>query len=168
MQSNRIKLINCNEQILNNILSGDEAIAKALGLNVPKKWTEFGEVIFQFALDEIKVDPASKKWWAYLPVLIKTNTLIGSCGYKGKPDENGYVEIGYEVAEDYRNRGYATEITKTLINIALTHPEVKGVLAHTLANENPSTCVLKKCNFKKTDELEDEEDGKIWRWELMK
>ena len=51
------------------------------------------------------------EWWAYLPVLKKTKTLLGSCGYKGDP-KNGMVEIGYEVAEAYRGWGLATEMAK--------------------------------------------------------
>lgn len=59
-----------------------------------------------------------KKWYCYLPIEIKSNTLIGSCGYKGGPSENGIVEIGYEVAEKFRNKGYATEIAGILTKIA--------------------------------------------------
>ena len=41
-----------------------------------------------------------------LPIEIETNTLIGSCGFKGEPI-NGKVEIGYEVTELFRNKGYS-------------------------------------------------------------
>jgi [ribosomal protein S5]-alanine N-acetyltransferase len=43
---------------------------------------------------------------------------------------------------------------------------VSMVIAHTLANDNPSTGVLRRLGFTKTRELVDPEDGPIWRWEL--
>jgi ribosomal-protein-alanine N-acetyltransferase len=43
---------------------------------------------------------------------------------------------------------------------------VSTVIAHTLANENPSTGVLRRLGFTKTHDLVDPEDGPIWRWEL--
>ena len=39
------------------------------------------------------------------------------------------------------------------------------VLAHTLAQANPSTGVLQALGFTRTAEI-DSEDGLIWRWEL--
>ena len=40
-------------------------------------------------------------------------TLIGSCGFKGKLVD-GKVEVGYEITEVYRSNGYATEILNLL------------------------------------------------------
>ena len=168
MSSNRIKLINCDEKILELILEGNEILSRELNLNIPNKWTEFGESVFKYSLDKIRDKPESKKWWAYLPVNIQTNTLIGSCGYKGEPNEKGIVEIGYEVAAEFRNQGFATEIAKLLIDQAFKNIEVNSVQAHTLADENASVKVLKKCKFEFIEELEDDEDGVIWKWELKK
>jgi hypothetical protein len=43
---------------------------------------------------------------------------------------------------------------------------VSVVCAHTLAKENASTKVLTRCGFRKTAELDDPDEGPIWRWEL--
>ena len=165
MAQNHVKLINCNEEILNAILRGDGELAAILNIRVPEKWSEFGEVIFNYSLEAISKNPKSQKWLAYLPVDTEINTLIGSCGFKGEPDNNGYVEIGYEVAQRFRNKGYATEITRLLSEIAFKDPEVKKVIAHTLAEVNASVKVLKKNGFTYIEELHDDEDGLIWRWE---
>ncbi len=95
----------------------------------------------------------------------QTKTLLGSCGYKGEPDENGMVEIGYEVAKDFRNQGYATEMAQLLLENAFQDANVKIVEAHTLAQKNASVRVLEKCKFKFVEEYFDEEDGLIWKWE---
>ncbi len=94
--------------------------------------------------------------------------MLRSCGYKGEPDENGMVEIGYEVAKDYRNRSYATEITNLLINNAFQDKMAKTIQAHTLAERNASVRVLEKCNFQFVEAYNDEDDGLIWKWILEK
>jgi ribosomal-protein-alanine N-acetyltransferase len=168
MNTSRVKLINCDQSIFEHILEGDEKLSDFLKINIAKKWSEFGASIFEYVLTKIKENPDSQKWWTYLPILIDTNMLIGSCGYKGEPDDDGMVELGYEVAEAYRNQGYATEITGLLVEQAFNEKGVTKILAHTLAEENASVNVLRKCNFKWVAEIADDEEGKIWRWELFK
>jgi len=165
MKSDRIKLINCSQEILEAILDGDDSLAKLLDIRVPANWSEFGQPAFAYSLDKIKENPEGQKWWTYLPIHAFKKVLIGSCGFKGAPDKDGMVELGYEVIESYRNQGYAREITNMLVKTAFGDDEVKKVWAPPAAKENPSASVLAKCNFTKIDEIEDEEDGMIWRWE---
>jgi RimJ/RimL family protein N-acetyltransferase len=167
IETSRLTLICCNKEILEALFKGEETLAAFLQINIPTKWTEFGEPAFRFTYDKITVADAGIEWWSYLPVLKKTKTLLGSCGYKGYP-KNGMVEIGYEVAEAYRGWGLATEMAKALIQNAFKSDEVQYVQAHTLAVENESCSVLKKCGMMKMEELDDPEDGKIWRWEIRK
>ncbi len=168
MKSNRLKLINCDRAILEKALEGDEVLATFLNINIPEKWSVFGSSIFEYVLKEIKENPDTQQWMTYFPILKDSNTLIGTCGYKGIPNEEGMVEIGYEVAETYRNQGYATEMAQLLIEQAFEQATVKKVQAHTLAEENASVSVLKKCSFIFIEALEDPEDGSIWKWELVK
>jgi ribosomal-protein-alanine N-acetyltransferase len=39
------------------------------------------------------------------------------------------------------------------------------VTAHTLAEDNPSTAVLRKSGFVRTATIDDPDAGAIWRWE---
>jgi ribosomal-protein-alanine N-acetyltransferase len=165
IETPRLLLICCNKEILEALFRGDDALAAFLGINTPAKWTEFGEPAFKFTYDKILRGEGSIEWWSYLPLLQKTKTLLGSCGFKGDPKE-GMVEIGYEVAEGYRGLGLATEMAKALIQKAFESPGVNCVQAHTLAEENESGTVLKKCGMIKMEEREDPEDGKVWRWEI--
>lgn len=167
IETPRLKLVCCNKEVLEAIFEGDSSLAKFLDVNILTKWTEFGEPAFKFTYEKILHGPGNIKWWSYLPVLKKTKTLLGSCGYKGDP-KNGMVEIGYEVAEAYRGMGLATEMAKALIKQAFESGEVDRVQAHTLAQVNESGSVLIKCGMQKIEELEDPDDGKIWRWEIKK
>lgn len=166
MNVHQIQLVNCNPTIICWILKSDDILANNLKVSVPNNWTEFGEDIFKFFLDTIREHPDSQKWLSYLPIDIKTNTLIGSCGFKGSP-ENGIVEIGYEVCKTFRNQGYATEIAKQLIDIAFKDENVTTIMAHTIAKNNASTSVLKKCGFKFVKKTFDEEDGNVYQWQLI-
>ena len=161
----RLKLINCNLEILQAVLAGDEALAQTLQAKVPANWSEFGAPAFQYALEQVQPHPETAGWWTYLPVLESENTVVGSGGYKGPPDTNGWVEIGYEISQPFRGRGLATEMSQQLVEQAFRDPGVKGVCAHTLAEMNASCRVLEKSGFKMVNEIEDEEEGKIWRWE---
>ncbi len=167
IETHRLRLICCTKEILEALFKGDEALAELLQINIPVKWTEFGEPAFRVTYNNIIKGTGHNQWQAYLPVLKKTGTLLGSCGFKGDP-KDGMVEIGYEVAEACRGFGLATEMARALIKRAFESNEVEYVQAHTLAVKNESGSVLKKCGMQKKEEIEDPEDGRIWRWEIRK
>ena len=162
----RMLLIPATREILLAAIEGDEALGHVLGVQVQNGWTEFGRAPFEYVLRNLTQQVNQEGWVNYFPILRSGNLLIGSGGYKGRPGDDGWVEIGYEIAPAFRNQGLATEMTMALIDRALTRIEVQGICAHTLAEANASAAVLQKCGFIKTAEINDEEDGLIWRWEL--
>lgn len=93
------------------------------------------------------------------------DSVVGQCGYKGPPSEDGMVEIAYYVEESLRGQGYATEAAEALTAYAFAHDDVRLVRAHTLPQSNASTRVLTKAGFQKVGEVIDPEDGPVWRWE---
>ena len=163
----RMLLVPANVFLLQAAIESDGALGAALGVNMIEGWTEFGRDPFVYALTMMEEDHRSAGWVNYFPVLRRDQTLVGNGGFKGRPNAEGWVEIGYEIAPAYRNQGLATEFAMALIDIALTSSEVKGICAHTLAEENASCAVLRKCGFEKTAEIEDPDDGLIWRWEWV-
>ena len=165
ISTERLVLVNASNRILENILAN--TLAEYLDVMIPDPWSEFGDAPFKYALEKIKANPVSEIWWSWLPVLKSENKLIGNAGYKGPP-EDGMVEIGYEVARDYRHQGYATEIANVLVENAFTHADVHTIIAHTLPEENASVRVLRKCGFTFVTEVIDPEDGLIWKWQLRK
>ncbi len=156
------------EELLTCAIAGDDRLSAQLGFQVAGNWTEFGIGPLEYALHRITEHPKEKGWWTYFPVHKADRLLIGSCGYKGPVTEEGIVEIGYEITPGYRNKGLAIEIANGLIKHAFSFPEVELVQAHTLAEENASVHILKKCDFVKTAEINDPEDGLIWKWQLPK
>ena len=167
IETENLTLIPANIYLLQKALAGDKELAAALHVTIDEHWTEFGSFALQYVLDKLVVNPDEDLWWTYFPVYKKENKLIGSGGYKGKP-EDGAVEIGYEIAPAYRNKGLATEMVKGLIENAFKNKNVTTVFAHTLGHETPSTKVLTKCGFEKVEDLNDTDNGLIWKWAFKK
>jgi RimJ/RimL family protein N-acetyltransferase len=94
-----------------------------------------------------------------------TDQIIGSAGFKGAADAEGMVEIGYGIVPRFQGQGFASEAAAALIEYARNDPDVRTIRAHTAPESNASTRVLAKCGFVKTAEVDDPEDGPVWRWE---
>lgn len=168
IETRNLTLIPCDTEMLKSAIEGNETLANKIKVTVHDNWTEFGIGPLQYSLDKLTENEEEKNWWTYFPIYNLDNKLIGSGGYKGKPSNDGKVELGYEIAPNYRNRGLATEMTMGLIENAFSDKRVKSIIAHTLGHENPSTKVLQKCGFVKVEEIIDPDDGYIWKWELKK
>ncbi len=167
IETSNLKLIPCDPEILKSAIEGNETLSIKINARVQDGWTEFGVGALQYSHDKLAENEEEAGWWTYFPIHKQDNQLIGSGGYKGKPLD-GTVEFGYEIAPAYRNRGLATEMAMGLIENAFKDERVKTIIAHTLGQENPSTRVLQKCGFEKTEDLHDPEVGVIWKWALGK
>jgi len=168
IETQRLTLISATPTLLKAAIKGDEVLAEVLDVEVVKNWTVFGVPALNYTLIKINSDPKALGWWAYFPILKTENKLIGSGGFKGPPEENGIVEIGYEINEHFRNQGLATEFAKGLINHAFSIAQVQQVIAHTLAHNNASTKVLRNAGMQKIAELFDGEDGQVWKWSITR
>ena len=164
LHSDRLRLINADASVLQKILEGDLALGHYLKAKVLSGWSEFGDRVFSYALDQLEDQPQHARWWTYLPIHKSSNELIGSCGFKGPPDESGRVELGYEIRANYRNQGLATELAGALLDFAFEQSEVQYVQAHTQGDSNASCRVLLKNGFVKDRPMMDVEAGSIWRW----
>jgi ribosomal-protein-alanine N-acetyltransferase len=79
----------------------------------------------------------------------------------GKPPENAQpIELGYGVLPDHRNRGYATEATRALVEWALSQPSVERVIAKCDPSNSPSVRVLEKIGMTRRGE-----EGGMLLWE---
>ena len=168
IETENLILIPGNINLLTSAIQGNDFLSKALGYAVCSDWTEFGVAPLAYTLKILTQSEDENGWWTYFPIHTVDQKLIGSCGYKGKPSLDGMVEIGYEVCPEYRQKGYGTEIANGLLAHAFKDEHIKIVVAHTLPMENASTNILRKLSFNKVSEIEDPEDGLIWRWEIKK
>ena len=96
----------------------------------------------------------------------KSGDVVGSCGFKGQPDDAGEVELAYLIDPGHRGEGFAKEAAAALVEFAYKSG-AKRVCAHTLPVLGPSASVLTACGFQKVGEVIDPEDGPVWRWEHL-
>ena len=90
--------------------------------------------------------------------------FVGSAAFKGKP-KNGKVEIAYGTFTPFQRQGIGAHICRQLVQLALkTDPHVR-ITARTLPEENFSTKILRKNDFKCLGAVMDEDDGEVWEWE---
>ncbi|MBX9615167.1 MAG: GNAT family N-acetyltransferase [Caulobacteraceae bacterium] len=74
-----------------------------------------------------------------------TEELIGVAGLDRMPD--GDVELGYWIAKEHWNRGYASEAGRTMIGIARTELKLPRLVAGYFVDNPASGHVLKKLGF---------------------
>ena len=162
-----IETVPCSVEHLEKLIEGADAFGEAYGIQVADGYlpTEF-KAVLQHSLNEMQTARIWHPWLCYLFLLRSEQVLVGFGGFKSVPDDNRTVEIGYSVAPTYQNRGVATSAVRQLVEIAIASNAVNCVCAHTLAELNPSTSVLKKCGMTKVSESIDPEDGEVWKWEI--
>ena len=91
--------------------------------------------------------PGQWDWYAIWMMEKRDGTHIGDLCFKGLR-EDGAVEIGYGILEEYQGQGYATEAVRAACRWALGHAEVKTLEAETEAGNLASQRVLEKCGFR--------------------
>ncbi|MDX1443646.1 MAG: GNAT family protein [Gammaproteobacteria bacterium] len=162
----KLSVIPATAQDLAELHDDVAAFERRHGLVVVDGYTEFPDAL-QNAREMLEAGTVDAEWWTHL-FIDENNRLIGLGGYAGNPNDAGVIEIGYGVAPKVRGQGYATNSVKLLVSKAFSNPAVKEIIAHTLAEEDPSTRVLEKNGFTKVEDLEDPQEGPIWRWSLKK
>jgi len=108
---------------------------------------------------QINVDQSLNRWFVRWIVLRESGEIVGSTSFHGAPDENGMIEIGLGIHEDFRNRGIAREALQGMWRWVLTNPNVK-VLRYTVSITNePSIRIIEYFGFERKGQQQDEIDG---------
>jgi [ribosomal protein S5]-alanine N-acetyltransferase len=141
--------------------SGGEALATHLGVGSPSSWPPAHNdadtrVWMRSLIEDFPSETGFAGWY-----IIAGDRLVGNCGFKGPPDDQGHVEIGYAVLAADQRRGIATKAARLLIEQAFADTRVTAVLAETLADNPRSQAVLRKCGFVATGERDDPDDGPV-------
>ena len=147
LQTERLKIVPCTDELLSTISTEEY---------------EIGPHITMF-LEKLREDSTQLGWGVWLVINKENNTIIGDIGFKGKPNSENTVEVGYGIIPSAQNNGYATEAVKEIINWAFTNDDVDKVVAECLHNNIPSIKVLEKLNMNKIGTVND-----MLKWELKK
>ena len=112
----------------------------------------------------VHVEEARWPWYTYWLLVIRAGPFgAGLAGFKGCPNEDGEVEIGYGIDPAYQRQGYMTEAVQRLIAWAFEEPACLSVVAIDVARSNlASQRVLAKVGM---EVYQESEDGMCFRVE---
>ena len=143
--------------------AGDDVFTSRFGISVVDGWVGFPEAL-PGAVNGAR-DRSEDEWGSHLFFDDADGALVGFGGFKGEP-RNGEVELGYAIAPARQGRGIATAVVGVLVERARS-AGINIVTAHTLGTENASTAVLRKNGFVRAGDIEDPDEGSVWRWDLL-
>ena len=151
VSSPNLNLFAASTELIHKDLAGRQVLAEALGVTVPKSWPPdlYGSEVMRYTLEQLQLLPGYGWSFWYVATRGEPSELAGICGFKGRPDASGSVEISYSILKGFQHRGLATEAVQRLVGWAFSHHNVNEVSAETLPHLRQSIRVLEKNGFQR-------------------
>jgi ribosomal-protein-alanine N-acetyltransferase len=160
----RLELLPCTRAWARLALEDPRALGAELGVAVPRSWPHPGVLGLLGAVVDSPAGEASERGWGPWFLLHRpARVLVGEAGFKGFPDRDGVVEIGYSIVPAHRRRGLATEAVGRLLEWALLRPEVRVVRAECDPANHASIAVLRGLGMQRIGAVEE-----VLTWELRR
>lgn len=158
-QTERLDLIPLNDIQLRQYLEQPDLLERELGMPISREIvTEDVQRAIRMKLSKMAhVEKVQFIWYTYWLLVIRSVPFgAGLVGFKGFPNQNGEVEIGYGIDKDYQNKGYTTEAAQAMIAWAFEEPSCRSITAQNTKKWNlASQRVLFKLGMKVYEESED-------------
>ncbi len=150
VESSRLVLVAANAELVRADLSGADSLGEMLNARVPENWPPelYDREAMEYALRTL--EESTPPGWSFWYLLLRSEdraSIVGICGFKGRPDSAGSAEIGYSIVSQFRNQGLASEAVDRLVRWAFSHQTVLEVSAETLPHLQSSIRVMKKNGF---------------------
>ncbi|AOM78809.1 GNAT family N-acetyltransferase [Pedobacter steynii] len=146
--TDRLYLIPFTIPIAQEILDRKYTILSGMGLKPGKGWPDEDllETLPRIVTNLEKVtEPSGFESW--LIVEKEGMNIVGDAGFKGKPDPEGAVDLGYGIVDSARRKGYAVEAGEALISWAFKQQQVKVITARCMHVNEGSTKTLERLGF---------------------
>lgn len=171
LYSDNVRLVSTTAALLDLEDASVEQLATALGTSKPPSWPPLYNDVEtrRWVRDRLRADPDHSEWysWYIVASFDGVAVLAGTCGYKGRPDAEGSVEVGYSVVPELQRRGIASSSLQLLCTRAFALGAA-SVVAHTLPDLVASQRLLERTGFKRVSTISDPEEGEVWRYQLLK
>jgi RimJ/RimL family protein N-acetyltransferase len=128
----------------------NNSLEESLGLN---SYTRTLPAELQEALEQVILPQAAESGNNLLYTTLWTiidkeqKLMVGDLCFKGAPNAQGEIEIGYGTYKDFQGMGFMTEAIGAVAQWVLDQPNVQAILAETEINNIPSHKNLSKNNF---------------------
>jgi [ribosomal protein S5]-alanine N-acetyltransferase len=147
----RLEMITLTTDMMEAILKGDRVLhKKGNSYHLAPEWPlDVYKQFFPYKIERFSKYPRENEWEGVI-IDRKDQLIVGDMGFKGGPNEEGTIDLGYSIVPSYQGKGYATEMGRAMVEWALTHSDVKKVIATCNPDNVASIRVLEKIGFKRT------------------
>jgi ribosomal-protein-alanine N-acetyltransferase len=145
LETDRLVLLALTTELV-EALKDRDAAERLFGAAIPDDWPDNELVgLLRIYGPWVAEDAGRLGYGPWVLIARDERSIVGSAGFMGKRPENGEpIELGYGVHPDFRNRGYATEAARALVEWGLAQSSVERVIAKCDLGNAPSVRVLEK------------------------
>jgi RimJ/RimL family protein N-acetyltransferase len=144
VETSRLRLVAANASLLHLELEDRGRLYSTLDVDSPAEWPPplNDDASCRYFLRTLEQDISSAGWACWY-VIEKPHTLAGNCGFKGKPDAAGTVEVGYSIIPSLQRQGLASDAVAALLAWC-GQRGAKKVIAETFSDLISSIRVMQK------------------------
>lgn len=151
IQTPRLDLFPCPPQAARTAYGGKRQLESLFGAQIASDWlSKEARGLITYYAQWLEHDPKMLGWGLWLLKHRADRVIIGSSGFKGKPDYHGQIEIGYGIGSSYWRQGYTFEAAAALVDWAFQQPGVRRIIAECLVNNTGSIRILEKLGMTRT------------------
>lgn len=156
IKTDRLEMVTLSADMMEAILKGERVLhEKVNSYRLAQEWPlDVYKQFFSYKIERFRKYPHEDEWEGII-IDRKDQLVVGDMGFKGGPNEDGIIDLGYSIVPSYQGKGYATEMGKAMVEWAFTHSDVKKLVATCNPDNFASIRVLEKIGFKRTNELEE-------------
>jgi ribosomal-protein-alanine N-acetyltransferase len=155
IDTERLQLITFTVEMMEAFLKGNNEIEKITPYRVaPEYPLEVYKQFFEYKINRFRKYPFENEWEGII-IHKEDNMIMGDMGFKGGPNDEGIIDLGYSIVPSYQGKGYATEMGKAMVDWGISQPNVNRVIAACNPDNFASIQVLEKIGFKITNKTED-------------
>ncbi len=109
-------------------------------------------IFFDIVNGQLKIlmeDEANYLYHTFWFLVRKSDRIVvGSADFKGRPNIDGEVEIGYGLGKEFEHNGYMTEAVIAMCQWVMKQKHISHVIAETDIDGISSQRILERCGFK--------------------
>lgn len=151
IRTERLLLVPCDASLARAEADHRDAFFRQLGVDRPEVWPPENNDQNTIAFNLQKLTQGGDRavgWWQWYFILeeAERRQLIGNGGFKGPPDADGLVEVGYALLDAFRGNSYAAEALTGLTDWAARHG-ARQAIVQTLPELQASIRTAQKAGF---------------------
>ncbi|WP_226578411.1 GNAT family N-acetyltransferase [Halobacillus litoralis] len=155
IKTERMQLFPVTLDLAQTLMKNSLAFYYKFQLPWNKNWPHDGlKALLPFYAERLENDSDELGFGPWVIIDAAGEHVIGDIGFKGSPNEEGTIEIGYHIVASERNSGYASEAVGVLCDWAF-EKGVEGIEAQCDKGNIPSQKVLINNGFAHTGRSQD-------------